>query len=219
MSKKTLAVLTLAVAVIFLMSSTGCVSKKRYKTLEQQNAQQLAQANARYDDLVQKNNALDQGLKLAQDKLAGAESQNKQLTAGVASLKDQIATLEGQKAELDKAVAAGQETEASYKKKVSGLNWTIAGLKKKAAEMETAITAKDGEISTLQQNVASLKSAAEEQSKAMASLNASKDSVSAELAKTVSAKKSTTLILGILLALAVLLAIIGFARGRKAPVA
>jgi len=217
MSKRALAILTLVVAVVFLMSSTGCVTKKRLRTVEQQDAEQLAQANGRINELQQKSDALDKSLKDAQAALAGAESRNKQLATDVASLKDQIAALEGQKAELDKAVAAGKETEASYQKKVRGLNGLIAGMKKKAAELDAAIAAKDTEISSLQQNVASLKSAAEEQSKAMAALNASKDSVSAELAKTVSAKKSTTLILGILLALAVILAIIGFARGRKGP--
>ena len=72
MSKKALAVLSLGIAVVFLLSSAGCVSKKRLRTVEEQNAQQLAQANARIDELVQKNSALDQGLKLAQDKLAAA---------------------------------------------------------------------------------------------------------------------------------------------------
>ena len=215
MSKKALVILTLAVTMVFLMSSAGCVSKKRYKTLEQQNAQQLAQANTRIDDLVQKNGTLDKSLNDARAALAGAENQNKELTSGVASLKDQIAALESQKAELDKAVAAGLETEATYKKKVSGLNWAITGLKKKAAEMEAAIVAKDGEIASLQQGVAALKTAADEQSKKMAALNADKAALSATLDKTVSSKKSTTLILGVLLALAVILAIIGFVRAQE----
>ena len=52
MSKRTVAVLTLAVAAVFLLSSVGCVSKKRYKMLEDQSAEQLSQANARIDDLT-----------------------------------------------------------------------------------------------------------------------------------------------------------------------
>jgi len=215
MSKKALAVLTLVVAAVFLMSSAGCVSKKRYKTLEEQNAQQLAQANTRIDDLAQKNGALDKSLSDARAALAGAESQNKELTAGVASLKGQISALEGQKAELDKAVAAGKESEESYQKKVRSLNGLIAGLKKKAAEMEAAIAVKDTEISSLQQSEAALKAAAEDQSKKMAALNADKDALTVTLDKTVSSKKSTTLILGILLGLAVILAIVGFLRGKK----
>jgi chromosome segregation ATPase len=215
MSKKTLAVLTLVVAVIFLMSSVGCVSKKRYKTLEQTSSQQLATANTRIDELSQKSEALDKSLNDVQAALAGAQEQNKQLAAGAASLKDQIAALEGQKAELDKAVAAGKETEASLTKRIRGLNGAIAGLKKQAGEMEAAIADKDGSIAALQQSVAELKAAADEQSKKMAALNADKDAVSATLAKTVASKKSTTLILGVLLALAVILAVIGFARGRK----
>ena len=214
MSKKTLAVLTLVVAVVFLMSSVGCVSKKRFKTLEQDSAAQLAQANTKIGELQQKSDALDQNLKDTQASLANVEGQNKQLMAGVATLKDQVAALEGQKADLDKAVAAGKETEASLTKKVRGLNGVIAGLKKKAEEMEAAITAKDGEIAGLQQNVASLKTAADEQSKALATLNADKTALQGTLDKTIASKKSTTLILGVLLALAVILAIVGFIRKK-----
>jgi len=219
MSKKTLAVLSLAILVFFLMSSAGCVSKKRFRTLEQENTQQLAQANARIDELVQKNEALTGSLTDAQSALAAAQNENKQLAAGVASLKDQIAGLEGQKAELDKALTAGMETEASYKKKVSNLNYSIGTLKKKAAEMEAAIAAKDTEIASLMTTEASLKAAADEQAQKMAALTADKDTVSAQLAKTVSDKKRTTLILGVLLGLAVILAIIGFARRRKGAAA
>jgi chromosome segregation ATPase len=215
MSKKTLAVLSLAIAVVFFMSSTACVSKKRLQRVEQENAQQLTQANARIDDLVQKNEGLDKGLKDTQSALAGAQSENKSLASTAASLKDQIAALEGQKAELDKALAAGKETEASYQKKVRGLNGAIGGLKTKVAEMETLIVSKDGEIASLQQTEADLKAAAEEQSAKLAALTSDKNNLSATLDKTISSKKSTTLILGILLGLAVILALIGFLRGKK----
>jgi chromosome segregation ATPase len=218
MSKRTLAVLTLAVAVVFLMSSAGCVSKKRYKTLEQQNAEQLAQSNKKIDELEQKSDALDKSLKDAQAALAGAESQNKKLAADAASLNNQIAALEAQKAELDKAVAAGKETEASYQKKVRSLNGSIAVMKKKAAELESQIAAKDAEISALKQSEAALKAAAEEQNKKMAALSADKDALAAQLDQTVAGKKSMTLILGVLLALAVILAIVGFVR-RRGPAA
>ena len=63
MSKKALAVLTLAVAAVFLLSSIGCVTKKRYRTLEQQDAQKLAQANTQINDLQQKSDMLDKSLK------------------------------------------------------------------------------------------------------------------------------------------------------------
>ena len=53
----------------------------------------------------------------------------------------------------------------------------------------------------------------------MAALNADKDALSAQLDKTVASKKSTTLILAILLGLAVILAIVGFVRGRKGALA
>jgi len=117
MSKKTLAVLSLAIAVVFLLSSTACVSKKRLERVEQENAQQMAQANARIDELTKKNETLDKGLADTQSALSGAQSENKQLASTAASLKDQLAALEGQKTELDKALAAGKETEATYQKK------------------------------------------------------------------------------------------------------
>jgi len=81
--------------------------------------------------------------------------------------------------------------------------------------METLITAKEAEIAALQQTEASLKAAAEEQSNKLAALTADKNSLTAQLDKTVASKKSTTLILGILLGLAVILALVGFLRGRK----
>ena len=219
MSKRTLVVLTLIVAAAFLLSSPGCVSKKRFRTLEQQSAQELSQANSRVGELQQANTKLESDLKGVQDTLDAAKGNNDQLTKMVGSLKDQISGLEGAKTELEKAVAAGKETEESLTKRIRGLNGQIAALRKSAGEMEASIKAKDGEITSLQQSVASLRTAAEEQSKAMAALNTAKDGVTAELAKTVSAKKTTTLYLGILLALAVILAIIGFARKRKTPVA
>lgn len=218
MSKKTLTVLMLGLVAVFLLSSAGCVSKKRYKTLEQQNAQQLAQANARIDDLVQKNDALDKSLKDSQAALTGAQAETKKLAADAASLNGQIAALEAQKVELDKALAAGKETEVSYQKKLRSLNGSIAALKKKVTEMESQIAAKDAEIASLQRTEASLKAAAEEQDKKMAALSADKDALTAQLDKTAAGKKQTTLILGVLLALAVLLAIIGFVRKRSAAV-
>ncbi len=216
MSKRTLTVLMLGLAVVFLLSSSGCVSKKRYKTLEQQNAQQLAQANARIDDLVQKNDALDKSLKDSQAALTGAQAETKKLAADAASLNGQIALLEAQKAELDRALAAGKVTETSYQKKVRSLNGSIAALKKKVTEMESQIAAKDAEIASLQRTEASLKAAAEEQDKKIAALSADKDALTAQLDKTFSGKKQMTLILGVLLALAVLLAIVGFVRKRSA---
>jgi len=216
MSKKTLTVLMLGLVAVFLLSSAGCVSKKRYRTLEQENAQQLSQANARIDELAQKNDALDKSLKDAQTALAGAQAENQKLAANATSLKGEIAALEAQKAELDKALAAGKETQASYQKKVRSLNGSIAALKKKVTEMESLIASKDAEIAKLQQSEAALKAAADDQAKQMAALSADKDALTAQLDKTVSAKKQTTLILGVLLGLAVLLAIVGFVRKRSA---
>jgi chromosome segregation ATPase len=219
MSKRTLAVLTLAAAAVFLMSATGCVTMKRFHRQQQQDAQQLAEANAKIDDLQQKSEALDKSLKDTQASLVAAEGQNKQLASNVASLKDQITALEGQKAELDKALAAGQETEASYKKKISGLNYALAGLKKKTADMEAEIAAKDTEIGSLKQSEAALKAKSDDQAREIVGLNADKDLLTSNLNKTVAGKRSTTLILGILLAVAVILAIIGFARKPKSPAA
>jgi chemotaxis protein MotB len=216
MSKKTLTVLMLGLVAVFLLSSAGCVSKKRYRTLEQENAQQLSQANARIDELAQKNDALDKSLKDAQTALAGAQAENQKLAANATSLKGEIAALEAQKAELDKALAAGKETQASYQKKVRSLNGSIAALKKKVTEMESLIASKDAEIAKLQQSEAALKAAADEQAKQMAALSADKDALTAQLDKAVSGKKQTTLILGVLLGLAVLLAIVGFVRKRSA---
>jgi len=215
MFKKTLAVMSLALIVVFLTSSAGCVSKKRLRAVEEQNAQQMAEANARIDELAKQTETLDKSLKDTQGSLAGAQSENTQLAAKAASLKDQLTALEGQKVELDKALAAGKETEASYQKKVRALNGAIGGLKKQVAEMETLIASKDTEIASLQRSEAALKAAAEDQARTLAALNVDKDSLSAQLDKTISSKKSTTLILGLLLGLAVILALVGFLRGRK----
>jgi chromosome segregation ATPase len=97
---------------------------------------------------------------------------------------------------------------------VSGLNWSIAGLKKNLADKEAAITAKDAEISQLQSTEASLKAAAEEQAKKMAALTKDKNDLQALMEKTVAGKNTLIYILVALLAVAVILAIVGFARKR-----
>ncbi len=76
MTKKTLAVLSLVVVAVFLVSSVGCVSKKRFRTLEQESSQQLAQANSRIDDLTQKNEGLNKNLTDTQGTLAAAQNEN-----------------------------------------------------------------------------------------------------------------------------------------------
>jgi chromosome segregation ATPase len=215
MSKRTLAVLSLGIFAVLLFSSAGCVSKKHLRAVEQENAQQLAQANERIGELEKGNDALNKDLAATKSSLEGAQAKTKELSANVASLKDQLAGLEAQKAGLDEALAAGKETEASYQKKVRALNGSIGTLKKKVAEMESLVAAKDAEIAALQRTEASLKAAAEEESKRMAALNADKDALATQLDQANASKKRTTLILGILLAVAVLLAIVGFVLGRK----
>jgi chromosome segregation ATPase len=217
MSKKTLVVLSLALTAVFLLSSTACVSKKRLRTVEQESAERLAEANARIDELSQRNGELDKSLADARGLLDKAKAENQELAAAAASLKTQLAALENQKAELDKALAEGRETEASYQKKVRGLNGLIAGLRKDVAEKESSIAAKDTEIASLRQSEAQIKAAADEQARKLAALSSEKDGLTAQLDKTISGKKSITLVLGVLLALAVILAVIGFARRRKGP--
>ena len=88
-------------------------------------------------------------------------------------------------------------------------------MKKQMAEMESQIAAKDAEIASLQETEASLKAAAEEQGQKMAALNADKDALSVQLDQANASKAKTTWILGILLAVAVILALIGLFRKRR----
>jgi chromosome segregation ATPase len=215
MAKKKLSILVLGTIAVALLTMAGCSAKKHLATIEEQKAQ-LDQAASRIDELQQGNEALDKSLQDTKGLLDSAKSENKQLTTNLGSLKEQITTLENEKAELDKALAAGKETEASYQKKVRGLNGSISALKKKVAEMESAIAAKDAEISSLKTTgEAALKAAADDQARKVAALNSEKDVLSAQMEKTVSGKSRTIWILEILLALAVILAIVGFVRGRK----
>ena len=217
MSKKTLAVLSLAIAVVFLLSSTGCVSKKRLqdgRTAERPADGPGQRAHRRSHQEERHAGQESEGYPGRPRRRPEPRTSSSPSTA--ASLKDQIAALEGQKTELDKALAAGKETEASYQKKVRSLNGAIGDAEEpRWPRWKTMITAKDAEIAVLQQTEASLKAAAEEQSMKIAALNADKDALTAQLDKTVASKKSTTLILGILLALAVILAIVGFLPGKK----
>jgi len=214
MSKKTLAVLAVGVAVIFLFASTGCTAKKHLRTIEEQKAQ-LDQANSQINELQKGNETLNKSLDDAKSALASAQGENKQLSANAASLKEQLAALENQKSELDKALAAGKESEASYQKKIRGLNGLAANLRTKITEAEAQISAKDSEIAALKAGEAALKAAAEEQSRQMATLNTAKDDLAALMDKTVSGKNQTILILAILLGLAIIAAIIGIVRGRR----
>lgn len=215
MAKKKLSILVLGVFVVALLTMAGCSAKKHLATIEEQKAQ-LDQANSRINELQQGNEALDKSLQDTKGLLDGAKNENKQLSANLTSLKDQITGLENEKAELDKALAAGKETEESYIKKTRSLNGSISALKKKVAEAESLIAAKDAEISSLKTtSEAALKAAADDQARKVAALNSEKDALSAEMEKTVSGKSRTIWILEILLALAVVLAIVGFVRGRK----
>jgi len=214
MAKKKLAVLVLGVLAVVLLTMAGCASKKHLATIEGQKVR-LDQANSRINELQQGNEALDKSLQDTKGMLDSARNETEQLSANVASLKDQIAALEGQKAELAGAVAVGKETEESYKIKTRNLNGLISGLKKKVAEMESLIASKDTEISSLQTSEAALKAAAEDQNRKMAALNGEKDALSTRMGKTVSDKNRLIGILAVLLGLAVILAIVGFVRGRK----
>lgn len=214
MAKKKLIVLALGVVALVLLTTAGCTAKKHLATIEGQKAQ-LEQTNSRINELQQGNDALDKSLKDSKSALDSAQNENQQLSANLASLKDQIVALENAKAELASAVAAGKETEESYKIKTRNLNGLIGALKKKVAENEALIASKETEIASLKTNEAALKTAAEEQSRKTAALNTEKDALSAQMEKTVSGKNRLIWILEILLALAVILAIVGFVRGRK----
>jgi chromosome segregation ATPase len=216
MSNKKLALLVLGLMAIVLLTSAGCVSKKTHEAKMAEQKAVIDQAQNRIAELEKANEALNKGLADSKAALAAAQAENAQLKQEAGSLKNQISALENEKAELDKALAAGKITEENYKKKTQSLNWSIAGLKKDLKEKEAAIAAKDTEISRLQSSEAALKAAAEEQSKKIAALQKEKADLQALMDKTVAGKNTTIYVLGALFVLALILAIVGFSKGRKA---
>ncbi len=215
MSNKRLALLVVALTVVALVAS-GCVSKKTHVAQMNEKQALIDQANNRIAELQKANDALTKNLADTKAALTAAQDENARLKQEAGAMKDQIAALENQKAELDKAVAAGKVSEDTYKKKVSGLNWAIAKIKKDLADKEAAIAAKDTQISQLQASEASLKATGDDQAKKIAALTKDKNDLQALMEKTVSSKNTLIYVLAALLALAVILAIVGFARRRKA---
>jgi len=215
MTNKRLALLVLGLMALVLLTTAGCVSKKQHLALMAEQKAQIDQAQTRIHELEKTNDALTKGSADAKAALAAAQNEIGQLKDSAGSLKQQIAALENEKAELDKAVAAGKVSEESYKKKTRSLNGMIAGLKKDLAEKEALIASKDTEISRLQANEAALKAAAAEQNKKMTALQKERDDLQALMDKTISGKNTLIYILAALLAVAVILAIVGFARKRR----
>jgi len=207
------------IAVLVLLAAAGCVTKKTHLAQIAEKDAQIQQAQNSIAELKKSNEALDKGLTDTKKALEAAQAENGQLKQSVSSLKDQIAALESQKTELDAAVAAGKVSEANYKKKTSALNWQIGQLKKDMTEKEAKIAAKDAEIAKLQASETALKAAADEQSRKMAALNTEKDGLAAKLDQTISSKNTLIGILGVLLLLAVILAIVGFGKARKSRTA
>ena len=216
MSNKKLALLVLGLMAVVLLTSAACVSKKTHEAKMAEQKAIIDQAQNRIAELEKANEALNKGLADAKAALAAAQSENAQLKSEAGSLKSQISALESQKADLDKALAAGKITEENYKKKVGNLNWKIGQLNKDLKDKEAAIAAKDTQISQLQASEASLKATGNDQAKKIAALTKDKTDLQALMDKTVSGKNTLIYILAALLVLALILAIVGFSRKRRA---
>jgi chromosome segregation ATPase len=212
MRKKPYFGMVITAVVLLILSTVGCASKMA--TTKEQKVQ-LGQADSRISELQENNKALNKNLMDTKSALENAQNENKQLSLTINTLENQIATLESQKGELEKAVKAGKEFEEKSRKRTSSLNSQINALKKEVAEKGTLIASKDAEISSLQKAQAALKDSGANQNQQISALNDEKSTLSEQLKKTISSKNRLITILAVLLCIAVIVAILEFARRRK----
>ncbi|MCR4396314.1 MAG: hypothetical protein NUW07_06230 [Candidatus Saccharicenans sp.] len=210
MKRKSFSRLLFTISLLIIFFTIGCsqATKKRLVTVEDE----LSKAQARVSTLENEKAQLEQSLTETKKALDEVKAQNGKLQTDLNSLKARLADLEKEKNDL---IAASQKAEVDSSKKVKALNNLIARLRAEAKEKEADIQAKNSEIENLKASEAALKQSDEQNKARIASLNKDMADLTEKMNNEIAKKKRTITILGILLAVAVILAIIGFARKRK----
>ena len=203
--------ITVAAVMALMMIGAGCASKKHLLKIEQQGAE-IQQSQERIAELQRNNEILTGTLNETKASLAKAEEGRAEADKQITALNSDVSALQSRNEDLSKSMEAlNKENEG----KVRRLNGQIYSLRKQQTEKDEQIAAKDGDIASLKSLQASLEGTVSARDQQISRLNEEKASEAAASAKTISGKNLLITILGVLLALAIIVAVYALLKRKK----
>lgn len=211
MKKNPSLMITAAVVMALMMIGAGCASKKHLLKIEQQGTE-IQQSQERIAELQRNNEILTGTLNETKASLAKAEEGRAEADKQITALNSDVSALQSRNEDLSKSMEAlNKENEG----KVRRLNGQIYSLRKQQTEKDEQIAAKDGEIASLKSLQASLEGTVAARDQQISRLNEEKAAEAAASAKTISGKNLRITILGVLLALAIIVAVYALLKRKK----
>ena len=203
--------ITVAAVMALMMIGAGCASKKHLLKIEQQGAE-IQQSQERIAELQRNNEILTGTLNETKASLVKAEESRSEADKQITALNSDVSALKSRNEDLSKSMEAlNKENEG----KVRRLNGQIYSLRKQQTEKDEQIAAKDGDIASLKSLQASLEGTVSARDQQISRLNEEKASEAAASAKTISGKNLRITILGVLLALAIIVAVFALFKRKK----
>ena len=203
--------ITVAAVMVLMMIGAGCASKKHLLKIEQQGAE-IQQSQERIAELQRNNEILTGTLNETKASLVKAEENRSEADKQITALNSDVSALKSRNEDLSKSMEAlNKENEG----KVRRLNGQIYSLRKQQTEKDEQIAAKDGDIASLKSLQASLEGTVAARDQQISRLNEEKASEAAASAKTISGKNLRITILGVLLALAIIVAVYALLKRKK----
>lgn len=203
--------ITVAAVMVLMMIGAGCASKKHLLKIEQQGAE-IQQSQERIAELQRNNEILTGTLNETKASLVKAEENRSEADKQITALNSDVSALQSRNEDLSKSMEAlNKENEG----KVRRLNGQIYSLRKQQTEKDEQIAAKDGEIASLKSLQASLEGTVAARDQQISRLNEEKAAEAAASAKTISGKNLRITILGVLLALAIIVAVYALLKRKK----
>jgi len=203
--------ITVAAVMVLMMIGAGCASKKHLLKIEQQGAE-IQQSQERIAELQRNNEILTGTLNETKASLVKAEESRSEADKQITALNSDVSALKSRNEDLSKSMEAlNKENEG----KVRRLNGQIYSLRKQQTEKDEQIAAKDGDIASLKSLQASLEGTVSARDQQISRLNEEKVSEAAASAKTISGKNLLITILGVLLALAIIVAVFALFKRKK----
>lgn len=211
MKKNPSLMITAAAVMALMMIGAGCASKKHLLKIEQQGTE-IQQSQERIAELQRNNEILTGTLNETKASLVKAEENRSEADKQITALNSDVSALKSRNEDLSKSMEAlNKENEG----KVRRLNGQIYSLRKQQTEKDEQIAAKDGEIASLKSLQASLEGTVAARDQQISRLNEEKASEAAASAKTISGKNLRITILGVLLALAIIVAVYALLKRKK----
>ena len=211
MKKNPSLMITATAVMALMMIGAGCASKKHLLKIEQQGTE-IQQSQERIAELQRNNEILTGTLNETKASLAKAEEGRAEADKQITALNSDVSALQSRNEDLSKSMEAlNKENEG----KVRRLNGQIYSLRKQQTEKDEQIAAKDGEIASLKSLQASLEGTVAARDQQISRLNEEKAAEAAASAKTISGKNLRITILGVLLALAIIVAVYALLKRKK----